>query len=346
MKKVVVYYEMDFKWRTAFVNISEIAKMAGVSNAAVSRYLNNGYLSEEKRAAIRRVVEETGYRPSAQAQTLRTGQTKTVGVILPRIDSSSIGSIMAGIDAALERRGFRLLLADTHNDPAKELEYLEIFDHQHVDGVILIATVFTPAHIRAIRNRKTPLVLVGQHLSNTPCVYHDDYHAFYDMTKLVLSKGCRRLGYIGALPQDKAVGQERSRAFQDAVREAGLPEQTENTIIADFSIASGRRKAQELLERGGPLDALVCATDSIAAGALQYLHSQGIRVPGQMLLTGHGASDVSGVTTPAITTIRYFYEESGAEAAKLLLERMEKPELPPKEVKLGYTIVENESTEK
>ena len=323
------------------MNISEIAKMAGVSNAAVSRYLNNGYLSEEKRTAIRRVIEETGYRPSVQARTLRTGQTKTVGVILPRIDSYSTSSVMTGIDAVLEREGFRLLLANTHNDPAKELEYLEIFGHQHVDGVVLIATVFTPAHIAAIRARKVPLVIVGQHLPNTPCVYHDDYHAFYDMTKLVLEKGCRRPGYIGALAQDRAVGQERSRAFCDAVREAGLPE---HTIIADFSIPSGRQKAQEILERDGPLDALVCATDSIAAGALQYLHSRGLRVPEEILLTGHGASEVSGVTTPTITTIRYFYQESGAEAAKLLLELMEKPDLPPKEIKLGYAIVESGST--
>ncbi|MDE7260452.1 MAG: LacI family DNA-binding transcriptional regulator [Oscillospiraceae bacterium] len=324
------------------MNISEIARRAGVSNAAVSRYLNNGYLSEEKRAAIRRVIEETGYRPSVQAQTLRTRKTKTVGVILPRIDSSSTGSVMSGIAATLERKEFRLLLADTHNDPAKELEYLEIFGQQNVDGVILIATVFTPAHIRAIRERKIPIVIVGQHLPNTPCVYHDDYHAFYDMTKLVLEKGCRRLGYIGALAQDRAVGQERSCAFQDAVREAGLPEQP--AVIADFSILSGRQKARELLESTGPLDALVCATDSIAAGALQYLRSQGLRVPEQILLTGHGASDVSGVTNPTITTIRYYYEESGAEAAGLLLELMDKPSLPPKEIKLGYTIVENEST--
>ena len=328
------------------MNISEIARRAGVSNAAVSRYLNNGYLSEEKRAAIRRVVEETGYRPSAQAQTLRTRKTKTVGVILPRIDSSSIGSIMAGIDAALEEKGFRLLLADTHNDPAKELEYLEIFDQQHVDGVILIATVLTPGHIRAVRSLKIPIVVVGQHLPNTPCVYHDDYHAFYDMTNLILGKGCRRLGYIGALSQDKAVGLERSRAFQNAVREAGLPEQAEHTIIADFSVSSGREKARELLERCGPLDALVCVTDSVAAGALQYLHGQGIKVPEQMLLTGHGASDVSGVTMPSISTIRYFYKESGAEAAGLLLGLMEKPDTPPKGIKLGYIIVENDSPRK
>ena len=326
------------------MNISEIAKMAGVSTAAVSRYLNNGYLSEEKRTAIRQVIEETGYRPSVQAQILRTRKTRTVGVILPRIDSFSIGSVMTGIDTVLEREGFRILLANTRNDPAKELEYLDMFDQQHVDGVILIATVFTPGHIRAIRARKVPIVVVGQYLPNTTCVYHDDYHAFYDMTKLVLAKGCRRLGYIGALAQDRAVGQERSRAYCDAVREAGLPEQAEHTVIADFTIPSGRQKAQELLERCGPLDALICATDAIAAGALQYLKSQGVRVPQQMLLTGHGASEVSGVTSPSITTIRYYYEESGADAAHLLLERMEKPDLPDKEVKLGYAIVENEST--
>lgn len=338
-----MWYTM--KWistqEAAAVNISEIARRAGVSNAAVSRYLNNGYLSEEKRAAIRRVIEETGYRPSVQAQTLRTRRTRTVGVILPRIDSSAIGSVMAGIDAALERRGFRLLLADTYNNPAKELEYLDILDQQQVDGIILIATVFTPGHIRALKTRRVPTVIVGQQLPNTPCVYHDDYHAFYDITRLVLERGCRRPGYIGALPQDKAVGQERSRAFQDAVREAGLPGYT---ITADFSIASGRQRARELLERSGPLDALVCATDSIAAGALQYLRSQGLRAPEDILLTGHGASEISGVTTPTLTTIRYFYQESGAEAVSLLLERMENPELPPKEIKLGYAIVENEST--
>ena len=164
------------------------------------------------------------------------------------------------------------------------------------------------------------------------------------MTRLVLQKGCRRLGYIGALSQDKAVGQERKRAYQDAVREAGLEEQAEHTAVAEFSMRSGREKAQELLETYGPLDALICATDNMAAGALQYLHGQGIKVPEEMLLTGQGASGISEVTTPAITTIRYFYEESGANAAGLLLELLEKPDAPAKEIKLGYTILENEST--
>lgn len=326
------------------MNIAEVAKLAGVSPSAVSRYLNNGYLSEEKKEAIRKVIRETGYRPLVQAQILRTRKTRTVGVILPKIDSFSISNVVAGIDSVLEAKGFQLLLADTHNDPEKELDYLDTFDDQRVDGVILIATVFTPRHLAALKNGKLPVVLVGQHLPGFPCVYHNDYRAFYEMTRLVIGKGRQRLGYIGGLPQDKAVGQERLRAYRDAVREAGLEEQAEHTAVAEFSMRSGYEKARELLETYGPLDALICATDNMAAGALQYLHRQGIKVPEQMLLTGQGASGISEVTTPTITTIRYFYEESGANAAGLLLELLEKPNTPAKEIKLGYTILENEST--
>ncbi|MBD5084837.1 MAG: LacI family transcriptional regulator [Clostridiales bacterium] len=326
------------------MNIAEIAKLAGVSPSAVSRYLNDGYLSQEKKDAIRKVIEETGYRPMAQAQALRTRKTKTIGVILPKIDSFSISSIMAGIDSVLEEKGFQILLADTHNDPNRELEYLDSFDDQRVDGVILIGTVFTARHITMLKKSRVPVVVVGQQLAGVSCVYHDDYHAFYDMTRLMADKGCRRLGYIGALPQDKAVGQERSRAYCDAVRDAGLEDQAGHIAVAGFTASAGREKAQELLEAYGPLDGLICATDSMAVGALQYLKSQGIRVPEDIRLTGQGGSDLCGVTTPTITTIRYFYEDSGANAAALLLERLENPEAPAKEIKLGYAIVENEST--
>lgn len=325
------------------MNISEIAKLAGVSKAAVSRYLNDGYLSEEKKQAIAKVIAETGYRPMIQAQSLRTRKTRIIGVVLPKISSFSISTILAGIESVLEKQGFQILLADSHNDPERELESLRLFAHQRVDGVILIATVLTAAH-RALLRRMGPVVVLGQRLRGVNCVYHDDYNAFYEMTKLVLAKGCRRLGYIGALPKDVAVGAERSRAWADALTAAGMADQAGNTVVAEFSIASGREKARELWEKFGPLDAVICATDSMAVGALQYLRSQGVRVPGQTLLTGQGASNISEATTPTITTIRYFYEESGTSAARLLLEQLETPDLPAKEIKLGYTLVEQDST--
>ena len=134
------------------MNISEIAKLAGVSSAAVSRYFNNGYISEEKKEAIRKVVEQTGYRPSIQAQTLRTKKTKMIGVIVPKIASASIGKIVEGVLSVLNESGYQMLLAVTQNDPKKELEYLSAFNDKQVDGVILAATVVTAEHKKILKN--------------------------------------------------------------------------------------------------------------------------------------------------------------------------------------------------
>lgn len=327
------------------MNIAEIARRAGVSSAAVSRYFNNGYISEEKREQIRRVVEETGYRPSLQAQTLRTKKTKLIGVILPKIDSAvAIGSMVAGILSVLNEKGYQLLLADTQNNPAKELEYLSVFNEKQVDGVIFIATVFSSAHKKALKNMQVPVVLAGQLLSGYYCVYHDDYHALYDMTRLILEKGRKRLGFISVFHQDKAAGLDRYRGYCDAVKAAGLEELESHYVIADFTMESGYEKTGELLEKWGELDGILCATDSIAIGAIQYLKERGIRIPEEVMVTGHGDSVLSRVVEPALTTIRYSYEESGRLAASILLEILEKGESPMKEVKMGYEIVEKESS--
>ena len=326
------------------MTISEIAKLAGVSNTAVSRYLNHGYLSAEKREAIARVIAETGYRPSVQAQVLRTGKTKTIGIILPKIDSYSISNVVAGIIGVLEKSGYQTLLADTFNNPEKELESLNIFNEQRVDGVILIATVFTPRHHAALQNCKVPVVIVGQQLNGYSCVYHDDYNAIYELTQLVIRKGGRRLGYLGARMDDRAVGQERHRAYCDAVKAAGLEEQAEHAVVASFSIESGKEQARQLWETYGPLDAVVCATSRMAVGVLQYLRSIGKRVPQDVMLTGQGDSTLCRVCSPSITSVRYAYEESGKIAAEMLLEKLDSPSLVARETKLGYTLIEREST--
>ncbi len=326
------------------MTISEIAKLAGVSNTAVSRYFNHGYLSAEKREAIARVIAETGYRPSVQAQVLRTGKTKTIGIILPKIDSYSISNVVAGIIGVLEKEGYEMLLADTFNDPAKELEYLNLFGEQRVDGVILIATVFTPQHHLALRNCKVPVVVVGQQLNGFSCVYHDDYNAIYELTGLVIKKGAKHLGYLGARMDDRAVGQERQRAYCDAVCAAGMEKQAEHICITGFTIESGEEQARRLWETYGPLDAVICATSRMAVGALQYFRSIGKRIPEDVMLTGQGDSTLCKVCTPSITSVRFSYEESGKIAAGMLLEKIESPSLVARETKLGYTLIEREST--
>lgn len=322
------------------MNVSEIAKLAGVSAAAVSRYFNNGYLSEEKRKAVQRVVEETGYRPSMQAQTLRTKKTKMIGVIVPKIASASIGKVVEGILSVLNAKEYQMLLAVTQNNPKKELEYLAAFNGRQVDGVILIATVFTPDHKRLLQKLSVPVVIVGQRLDGYCCVFHDDYHASFDLTKYILKKGRTQLGYISASQKDKAVGEERYKGFLDAVCYMGREELAQRFVTAAFTIASGYEKAKELLEQYPDLDAVICATDSMAAGAMQYLNECGTDVPKRILVAGQGDSDIAKVTSPPFLTVHYSYEKSGEIAVEMLMNNLEEPEMTRQEVKLGYYIVE------
>lgn len=326
------------------MNIAEIAKLAGVSPAAVSRYFNNGYISEEKREAIRKVVEETGYRPSLQAQTLRTKKTKLIGVIVPRIDSAAISSIVAGILSVLDASGYQMLLADTQNAPEREKEYLTVFDEKQVDGVIFVVTVFTAEHRRIMKAMSVPVVVNGQRIAGYNCVYHDDYHAIYDITNLILEKGKRNLGFISAPQWDKAAGLERFRGYCDAVKDAGLKELEENYVIADFSMQSGYEKMKELMEKCKELNGVVCATDTVAVGGMQYLKEQGVKLPQQVMVAGHGNSTLSDVTTPTLTTVHYSFEESGALSARILLENIENRDAAVKGIMMGYRLVEKEST--
>ena len=136
------------------MTISDIAKMAGVSSAAVSRYLNGGPLSEQKRAIIREVVEKTGYRPDTTAQTLRTGKVNQVGVIAPSIGSQSVGQLTAGIASELDARNYLLLLGNTELDAQRELGYLTAMQRNHVAGIILLGSYYTPQLAQALKAAK------------------------------------------------------------------------------------------------------------------------------------------------------------------------------------------------
>ena len=324
------------------MNIADIARLAGVSNAAVSRYFNNGYISDEKREAIRKVVEETGYRPSVQAQTLRTKKTRMIGVIIPKIASFSVGSVVTGINEVLSANQYHMLLADTTNDPKKELEYLNVFKDKQVDGVILVATVLTAEHKKMLKNMKVPVVVVGQRYAGGCCVYHDDFHCMYDMAKLFVSKGCKKLGFISAPHSDKSVGLSRYQGVCAAIQEESEVELYH--AMGDFTMESGYEKARELMELCGQIDGIICATDTMSLGALRYLREGNYRMPEEVMLSGQGNYQYTNVTYPTITTIQFSYEESGSLGAEMLLDLLNKKNTISKEVMLGYHIIEKEST--
>lgn len=327
------------------MNINEIAKMAEVSRATVSRYLNDGYVSEEKRARIKKVIEETGYQPSNQAQMLRTKKTRLVGVILPKINSHTVSRMVTGISDELARKGYQLLLANTNNNLEEELKYLSVFKENQVDGIIFIATIFTAKHKKALKECQVPVVILGQYLQGYCCVYHDDFNAAKQLMDLLLKKG-RVPGYIGVTERDEAVGKNRRKGVEASFAEHGIICREEQMQVGQFSIESGYERMKELLIKVPEVDCVFCATDNIASGAMLYLREAGKKIPDEIQIVGMGNTPVSKLLSPPLTTMCLHYRTSGQEAAKLLIECMGERKQIIKEVKIGYDLVLNQSVSK
>lgn len=339
------------------MTIKEIAKLAGVSSAAVSRYLNGGYVSDEKKEQIRKVIEETGYQPSAQARMLRTKKACLVGVVVPKINSESISHITAGVEQVLSERNYQMLLAGTDNTPAKEIEYMRLFENYPVDGIILVGTMITAEHRRFLKESKVPVVVIGQHTKFANCIYHDDYGAGEAMGRAVAAKSKKEIAYIGVSREDKAAGAAREDGFRAGLKSMGKELKKENYKVSEFTTKSGYEKVLELLNEKHDIDIISCATDTIAAGAIEAIHAYvGSQIPKNVedtgsrfryilentsiQVTGFGDNQLLKAVTGGIPTVHFGYKTSGIRGAELLLDVIERGENIPVEVKLGYRLAE------
>lgn len=319
--------------------MKQVAELAGVSTAAVSRYLNGGYISSDKAERIKAAIADTGYVRSNQARALRTGSTHVVGVIVPKIDSESMSRATAGISQVLRERGYQMLLASTSNHAERELEYLELFQNHPVDGIILAATLITPAHRAAFSEVKVPLVLLGQQVEGACCVFHDDAGAAYDLGRAVGKLAHGDVGYIGVDRADAAAGAAREDGFAAGLESVGAVLDSANRRMGAFTVDSGYACARDLLRANPALDRIACATDTMAAGAIRALD--------ETLGAGEGARRVSGFgdnaflrsITGGIPTVHFGYLTSGIESATMLLDRIADPSLAARQVKLGYSLM-------
>lgn len=325
------------------MTITEIAKMAEVSVSAVSRYLNDGYVSEEKAERIRTVIEKTGYRPSKQAQSMRTKKSKVIGVILPKISSESIARVAAGISEVLSEAGYQMLLASTDNNPKKEIEYLQLLNNNPVDGILFSASVFDKAHRDALKKLDVPVVIISQKFQEYACVYHDDYGAACAMTKQLLESGKKHIGHISVTQKDEAAGVRRTKAFCDTMKKHGVQPEPRMITESSFTADGGYEAMKELLAENPELDGVFCATDSLAVGAMMYLREAGKRMPEDVAVTGIGHNRMSRVVTPTLTTAHLHYRTSGVEAAKMLVDMIENENAISKQLMLGYEVIEAES---
>ena len=326
------------------MDINTVAKIAGVSRATVSRYFNDGYVSDEKRQAIAQAVAKTGYTPSQQAQTLRTGKTGLIGVILPKVNSFSVSRMLSGITQGFSATDYQMLLGNTANDKNDEIIYLNLFSRKNrVDGIILIATVLDAKHRKTIRALRCPIVVLGQDLKGYNSVFNDDYSSMYDLACRVLQHS-KNPAYIGVIEEDKSAGHDRHRAFLNACKDCGLKPKRDAQRISAFTLDSGYLCAEEILEAHPETDTIMCASDTIAFGAMTCAREYGRRIPEDIQITGVGDTELTQVVTPSLTTVHYHYKTAGRQAAELLSDALQLNTHIPREICMGYELQIRSST--
>ncbi|WP_368645232.1 LacI family DNA-binding transcriptional regulator [Alkalibacterium putridalgicola] len=322
------------------VTINDIAKEAGVAKSTVSRYLNNGSVSPKTKKKIDEIVQKRGYQPNAFARSLKAQKTKMIGVIIPRLNSSSTNEVLEGIDEMSRKLGYKLIITNSDQNNEREYENIQTLTKQKVEGVIMFAREITPEHVDLVKNSGTPFLFIGQKVDGINSIIHQDYQAGAKIGKFSLELGHEHFLYIGVPETDKAVGIERRQGFLDVVkaRKGTIVE----TIESDFSRTAAYQKALTFLK---DLEAtyIVCATDNIAVAVLKAATELGYNVPEDFSLSGFGGYETTAYTSPTITTVSYPYRKMGIKAVEKLVALINQEEIL-EVIEMSNELVINQST--
>lgn len=319
----------------------EVAELAGVSSAAVSRYLNGGYLSEEKRQRIAAAIEETGYVPSANARILRTKKSDTVGVILTKADESAMTGVVSGVEKYFFASDYGTSIAYVGDDTKEQAKTMRSLLERQIDGIILVSSAPVPGDIDLYLRARVPVVIIGQHARDLSSVRFDNFGAAYDLAS---SLGCSpesRVAYIDAAGQYRSFGADRRKGFLAGLERIGLDQERIAVRTAGFSVQDGYRTVRNLLDTRAEFDFISCATDTIAAGAIKAIreHYGSITSPRAPRVSGFGDDPILQAVAGPVPSVRFDYEECGIKAAEIMVGLLKDKLSNPVSLVLGYQIV-------
>lgn len=325
------------------MTIKKIAALAEVSTSTVSRVLNDsGYVKEEVRKKIKKIIKDNGYVPSSVAKDLKRKETDFVGVIIPKINSSSIGDLVSGIEKILSENNLQMLLATTNNCTEKEIEYLNLFREKRVKGILVLGTELTKMHQKLLRNIKIPLVLIGQDGKDygISSVIQKDREAVKDLIKTVVENGHKSIGYIGVESWDQAVGVERKEGYLEGLMKEEISFSDKSIYLGDFSDRTPEEGVKKIIDSG--ITVIVAATDTFAIKIISYLKRLGKKIPEEISVLGVGNSEMGRFYSPTLTTVDYNYLETGKKATELLLKKIS-GEIIMENLEMDYKIIVRES---
>jgi LacI family transcriptional regulator len=329
---------------------TDVARQAGVSRATVSYVLSgqaNGRvpISQETRRRVLEAASQLGYEPDARAQSLRSGATKTIGLLIPDLHNPHFWQIVSGVMDAAHAAGYDLLLSSSDLKREQEENSLKSLSQRRIDGLILLVsfTALTEAQLEEMATRRLPIVMIGCKGLAFDCIGSNYSESGKVVMDHLLGLGHQRIGFIHGVASQR-LAQDRLQPYVEGLREVGLPFDEDLIQHCGPSMEEGYNAATRLLSRSPRPTALIAINDLLALGAQRAAADLGLRIPDDLSLVGYDDVFCSSYLTPRLTTVHMDAEAIGNGAVALLLERLQDGERLHQSVELPTRLMIREST--
>ena len=332
------------------VTIDDVAKHAGVSTATVSRYLNNSPLIAKKSAEkVQHSMDVLNYQPSFIARSLANHNTSTIAFIIDSANTETYGNdyflrIQYGIEAALGKQGYYLLIISVANNKTGENNLKKLIMEGRVEGIILPMALAKKSILSMLREAELPFVVIGRSDDKSfNWIDLDNEMGGLLATQKLISGGSKRIALFSS-SAEKSFVRERLAGYRAALEQAGLAFDERFIFLGCMSAEDGEQAVQQILAKQLPIDGIVCTDNTVAFGAVRALTNAKIAVPAQIPVITFDNSPVTELSTPKLSVVDIDVFQLGRQAANILLSSIEDTSGSVQNSLIQVTLVPREST--
>ncbi|MHB8208041.1 LacI family DNA-binding transcriptional regulator [Mucilaginibacter sp.] len=334
--------------------IYDIAEKLNITASSVSRALNNSnYVNENTKKLILKTAEELNYKRNTLASNLRKGHSKTIGIVVPRINQNFFSNVIAGIEETTYQKDYNLIICQSNEEQTKEIKCVNTLINQHVDCIVISVSVDGTdyQHLQNVIDSGIQLIQFDRVVDEleTLKVINDNEQASFEAVSHMIEQGYKRISLLEG-PQNLQIFRQRKTGYLNALKKHDLPIIDELIVENAWTKELGADATRKLLSLNQPPDAIFASTSDFSAlGVLEVATAMGFKVPEQLGICGYSNEAFTELTSPSITTVDQFSNNMGKTIANLFFQEMENKgdtEVIPKIISIKPKLIIRSSTKK
>lgn len=330
------------------VTIKDIARMAEVSTATVSKIINkkDDDIGEATKERVKRIMKEYNYVPNIMARSLVTKKTKTIGLVIPDIRNPFFPELVRGAEDKANEEGYNIIFCNTDDVLAKEEKYIDMLIEKMIDGIIFTASSKRADGFENLKHTSVPVILVDRDIDFKGVkgkITVDNYQGAYEGVQHLLKCGYEKIAFITG-PLSNKPGIDRCEGYKKALKDFSIGDNEGIILEGEYKSEWGYKAVKELIQKGIIFDGLFCGDDLIAIGAIKSLKEAGKNIPHDVGVVGFDDIYISSLVEPELTTVKQPNYDMGYQAASMLINIIENKNPKEREVILGTDLVIRKST--